>query len=158
MNPLPVKCPVCEGDLIVTRLFCPTCETALEGSFSPEISALHSVFSPEQLRALLPLTRLSQEQLLFSLSFLRCEGRLNRLEEELGLSYPTLRSRLDDIVRALGYEPAREDNAESAPALRSPAPAIRQEILDQLNRGEMDVEEARRRLRGEQPEPQPNQT
>jgi hypothetical protein len=150
MNPILSKCPVCGGDLIVTRLHCPACETTLEGSFAPGGSPLQEAFTPEQLRSLLPFSRLSQEQLYFMLTFMRCEGRFNRMEEELKLSYPTLRSRLDEIIRALGLEPARDEPAREDPRLVSPAE--RQAILDQLNRGEISVEEARRRLRGEQPE------
>ena len=103
---------------------------------------------PDQLRSLLPFSRLNQEQLYFMLTFVRCEGRFNRMEDELSLSYPTLRGRLDEIIRALGFEPAREE----AETVKTVEPAVRQEILDMLNRGEIGVEEARRRLRGEQPE------
>ncbi len=152
MNVIPSKCPVCGGELIVTRLHCPACETSLEGSFAPGASPLQEAFKPEQLRSLLPFARLTQEQLYFVLTFVRCEGRFNRMEEELNLSYPTLRNRLDEIIRALGFEPAREEPARQEPLLVV-GPAERQAILDQLNRGEISVEEARRRLRGEQPEP-----
>ncbi len=149
MNPLPGKCPVCGGDLIVTRLHCPSCETVMEGSFAPGGSRLKEAFSPEQLRSLLPFSRLSQEQLAFIITFVRCEGRFNRMEEELDLSYPTLRARLDEIIRALGFEPGRE---ETAPGPVPLSPAERQEVLDLLNQGRIDVEEARRRLRGERPQ------
>jgi hypothetical protein len=152
MNQIPSKCPVCGGDLIVTRLHCPACETTIEGSFSPGGSPLQEAFTPEQLRSLLPFARLTQEQLYFMLSFVRCEGRFNRMEEELKLSYPTLRSRLDEILLALGFEPDKEEPTRQEVG-RIVSPADRQAILDQLNRGEISVEEARRRLRGEQPEP-----
>ena len=115
---LPGKCPVCSGDLVVTRLYCPSCETTLEGSFALGSSRLQEAFSPEQLRTLLPFSHLTQEQLYFVLTFVRCEGRFNRMEEELGLSYPTLRSRLDELIRALGFEPPREAPVGSCP-LRS---------------------------------------
>ncbi len=151
MNPMPTRCPVCGGELVVTRLHCPSCETTIEGSFAPGGSPLQEAFTPEQLRSLLPFSRLNQDQLYFVLTFIRCEGRFNRMEEELNLSYPTLRGRLDEVIRALGFEPAREE----APSPNLPGPAERQSILDQLNRGEIDVEEARRRLRGEPPQPQP---
>jgi hypothetical protein len=45
----------------------------------------------------------------FLLTFVKCEGRLNRMEDEMNLSYPTLRSRLTEIVRALGYEPGKDE-------------------------------------------------
>jgi hypothetical protein len=144
MNPLLTRCPVCSGELIVTRLQCPACETSLEGAFSPGSTRLQEAFSPEQLRPLLPFSRLTQEQLYFILTFVRCEGRFNRMEEELGLSYPTLRSRLDDIILALGFKPSPETGAQTAQKS-----ADRQAVLDLLDKGEIDVDEARRRLGGE---------
>ncbi len=168
MNPVPSKCPVCGGDLIVTRLHCPSCETTIEGSFAPGGTRLQEAFTSEQLRSLLPFSKLTQEQLYFMLTFVRCEGRFNRMEEELNLSYPTLRSRLDDIIRALGFEPGREeardeitrrdeiarrDDVAKREEARPVGAEERQAILDMLSRGEINVEEARRRLRGEQPQP-----
>ena len=157
MNPMLNKCPVCGGDLVVTRLHCPACETTIEGTFDPGTasSRLQGAFSPEQLKPLLPFARLTAEQLQFVLTFVRCEGRFNRMEDEMGLSYPTLRNRLNDIIRAMGYEPSREEAARSEAAARAevptpgPTPADRQAILDLLSQGEIDLEEAKRRLRGE---------
>lgn len=150
MNPIPTKCPVCGGELIVTRMHCPSCETTLKGSFALGASPLQEAFSPEQLRSLLPFARLTQEQLYFMLTFVRCEGRFNRMEEELSLSYPTLRGRLDEIIRALGLEPARQEAEREE--TKQASQAERQVVLDMLSRGEIGVEEARRRLRGEQPD------
>ena len=151
MNPMLTKCPVCNGDLVVTRLHCPACETTIEGSFSPGGSRLQEAFTPEQLKPLLPFSRLTAEQLQFILTFVRCEGRFNRMEDEMNLSYPTLRNRLNEIIRAMGYEPSREDASTPRPPevpVQQPLnPVDRQSILDQLNRGEIDVEEAKRRLR-----------
>jgi hypothetical protein len=146
MNPILNKCPVCGGDLVVTRLHCPACETTIEGSFEPGGSRLQEAFSPEQLKPLLPFSRLSAEQLQFVLTFVRCEGRFNRMEEEMGLSYPTLRNRLNEIIRAMGFEPSK-DEPPAGP--QPPSPVERQQILDLLSRGEIDMEEAKRRLRGE---------
>lgn len=151
MNPILTKCPVCGGDLVVTRLHCPTCETTIEGEFDPGGigTRLHEAFSPEQLKPMLPFARLSAEQLQFVLTFVRCEGRFNRMEEETGLSYPTLRNRLNEIVRSMGYEPPRDEAAfNRAPEPAGPPPAERQSILEMLSRGEIDMEEAKRRLRG----------
>ncbi|NLG96589.1 MAG: DUF2089 domain-containing protein [Chloroflexi bacterium] len=149
MNPLLTKCPVCGGELVVTRLHCPACETTIEGSFDSGStgSRYQDAFSPEQLKPLLPFSRLTAEQLQFVLTFVRCEGRFNRMEDELGLSYPTLRNRLNDIIRAMGYEPSREEAAASAP--QAPSPLERQSILDLLSQGKIDLEEAKRRLRGD---------
>ncbi len=123
MYPVPTQCPVCRDDLAVTRLACRTCGTVLEGQFS-----LGRLFS------------LSPEQLQFVETFLRCEGKLNRVQEELGLSYPTVRNRLSEVVRALGYEVGE-----------GPAPdaeAARHEILQRLARREISAEEALALLQG----------
>ncbi|MBE0699709.1 MAG: DUF2089 domain-containing protein [Anaerolineaceae bacterium] len=153
MNQIPGNCPVCSSDLVVTRLYCPSCETSLEGSFTLGSSRLQEAFSPEQLRSLLPFSHLTQDQLYFVLTFVRCEGRFNRMEEELNLSYPTLRSRLDELIRAMGFEPPREEPPEPSPSLSS---SERQQILDQLSLGTIDVDEARRRLMGEAPAEDPS--
>ncbi|HUM36785.1 MAG TPA: DUF2089 family protein, partial [Anaerolineae bacterium] len=81
MYPLPVKCPVCGGELFVERLTCHQCNTVIQGEFG-----------------LQRLSRLTPEQWAFVEDFLRCEGKLTRLQEELGLSYPTVRSRLNDVI------------------------------------------------------------
>jgi hypothetical protein len=150
MNPLLNKCPVCGGDLVVTRLHCPSCETSIEGSFDAGLSGgrLQEAFSPEQLKPLLPFSRLSAEQLQFMLTFVRCEGRFNRMEDELGLSYPTLRNRLNEIISTMGFEPAREETPAPVPQIQVPGPSERQSILDMLSRGEINMDEAKRRLRG----------
>lgn len=122
------KCPVCDSDLAITRMYCVNCDTTIEGHFTAE----HT-----------PFGHLSPEQMQFLLTFVKCEGRLNRMEDEMNLSYPTLRSRLNEIVRALGYEPGKEEAPISLSA------DDRREILDRLDRGEISWEEAQARLRGE---------
>ncbi len=122
------KCPVCEEDLVVTRYYCVNCDTTIEGHFAAESS---------------PFANLTPEQMQFLLVFVRCEGKLNRMEEEMKLSYPTLRSRLVDIVRALGYEPGKEE----APV--NLTPEERRAILEDLDQGKINWEEAQARLRGE---------
>src|SRR5688500_18577917 len=81
------RCPVCDHDLQVTRLQCPACHTAIEGAFS-----------------LGPFQRLSPEQLAFLGVFVKNRGVIRDVERELDVSYPTVRGRLDDLIRALGYE------------------------------------------------------
>jgi len=121
------KCPVCDSKLMVTRLYCPDCDTARIAIFS----AAGNAFG-----------RLSPEQVQFVLTFVRCEGRLNRMEEELRLSYPTLRSRLLEIIRALGFEPGKEEQN----ARLSPEERLR--VLEDLSAGRISSEEAQARLRG----------
>jgi hypothetical protein len=122
------KCPVCDADLVVTRLYCVNCNTTIEGHFAAE----HT-----------PFGHLSPEQMQFLLTFVRCEGRLNRMEDEMKLSYPPLRSRLNEIVRALGYEPGKEEPAAVL------SPEERRNILEELDQGTITWDEAQARLRGE---------
>jgi len=124
MYPILGQCPVCHEPLIVTRLHCRNCDTVVEGHFN--LGRLH---------------RLTPEQLAFVEVFLRNEGKINRVEEELGLSYPTVRGRLLDVIRAMGYEVGEE------PA--GMAEEERKAILADLAAGKITSEEAVRRLKGE---------
>jgi hypothetical protein len=124
MNQVLGRCPVCGEGLSVTRLECPNCDTALEGHFT--LGRFHHL-SPEQLR--------------FVETFIKCEGKINRVEEELGISYPTVRSRLQEVIRALGYQ------VEEGPA--RPSSERRQEILEELSQGKIGAQEAAGLLRGE---------
>jgi hypothetical protein len=124
MNLVIGRCPVCENKLEVTRLYCRHCDTAVEGHF--ELGRFYE---------------LSPEQLQFLDIFVRCQGKLNRVQEELGLSYPTVRSRLHDVIRSLGYEVDEDEDA-------AVTAEVRQEVLAALQAGEIDSEEASRRLRG----------
>ena len=78
-------CPICGGELAVTRLHCRSCATTLEGDFNVGRFA-----------------RLSREQFALLESFLRSKGNLKEMERELGLSYPTVRARVEALLRALG--------------------------------------------------------
>lgn len=121
MHPVPGKCPICSDNLAVTRLHCPNCDTVVEGRFS--LGRFHW---------------LNPEQLAFVELFLRCEGKLNRVQDELNLSYPTVRNRLTDVIRALGYE-------VDEPSVTSEE---RKSILDDLASGKVSAEEAVRLLKG----------
>jgi hypothetical protein len=134
-------CPVCEGELLVTRLHCRSCGTALEGEFGVG-----------------RFGRLSREQLSLLESFLRARGNLKEMERELGISYPTVRARVDALVRAVGLgdgTPLDEADVEEAdaplPATSSPdasdAAAERRTILERLARGEIDAAAAAGELR-----------
>ena len=82
-------CPVCSGELAVTRLRCGSCGTTLEGEFSVGRFA-----------------RLGRDQMALLESFLRSRGNLRDIERELGISYPTVRARVEALVRALGRNPS----------------------------------------------------
>lgn len=118
---MPSRCPVCSGELTVARLRCRHCETTIEGNF--EVSKF---------------SRLSKEHLEFVEIFLKSRGNIKEVERELGISYPTVRGRLDAVLEALGYrvEPAAAEETNRAKQTK------RKEILDQLNRGEISSEEA----------------
>jgi hypothetical protein len=73
----------------------------------------------------------------------RVEGKMNRMADEMGVSYPTLRNRLHEIIRALGYEPGRDETAEIPDEKR-------RAVLEQLDAGQISAEEAMRLLQGEE--------
>lgn len=127
-------CPVCSGELAVTRLHCRSCGTTLEGDFSVG-----------------RFGRLSREQLALLESFLRSRGNLRDMERELGLSYPTVRSRVEALVRALGFGP-RPDAPDAVDAEPATGPAgilaARQQILERLARHEISAEDAADAIRG----------
>src|SRR5689334_6186761 len=116
-------CPVCSGELTVTRLHCQTCGTTLEGDFNVG-----------------RFGHLSREQMAVLESFLKSRGNLRDMERELGISYPTVRARVEALVRALGFGPrdgdeaAAEVEAAAAQVERSAADLAqaRQQILEQL--------------------------
>ncbi|HEX6475255.1 MAG TPA: DUF2089 domain-containing protein [Candidatus Limnocylindria bacterium] len=130
-------CPVCEGELTISRLHCRSCGTALEGEFGVG-----------------RFGRLSKEQLALLESFLRSKGNLKEMERELGISYPTVRGRVDALVRALGLAEGEEGEGESdESAVEAPAAvdadlaAQRREILERLAKREIAADEAAAALR-----------
>jgi hypothetical protein len=126
MNPTLTRCPVCRNELTVTRLHCPSCETVVEGRFTAGQFA-----------------NLTSDQLDFILTFVRVEGKLNRMETELGLSYPTIRNRLHEVIRAMGYEPGKDEPQDVADDKR-------RTVLEQLDAGKISADDAMRILRGEE--------
>jgi len=122
MNTIPNQCPLCSGEILITRLYCRQCDTTFEGRFTGT-----------------PFAQLNPEQLAFVETFVRCEGRFKRMEEELKLSYPTIRKQLQDVVRALGYEPAGDEAFAVAEERR-------QQILADLDEGRIDYPGAMRLL------------
>ncbi len=128
----PSRCPVCGDTLTVTRLSCPSCDTSIEGRYR---------FSR--------LEQLAPEQLGFVELFVRCEGKLNWVAQELKVSYPTVRARLDEVIRAMGYEVREAPPAEE----RQRASEHRQAILDDLAAGRISPADAIRQLQGSQGSP-----
>jgi hypothetical protein len=130
-------CPVCSGELAVTRLRCGSCGTTLEGEFSVG-----------------RFGRLTREQTQVLESFLRSRGNLRDMERELGISYPTVRARVEALVRALGFGPRDEDPAAAAQeaaattiASAEEVAAGRRSILERLANHELSAEEAAEAIR-----------
>jgi hypothetical protein len=127
MQTLPSKCPICGGEILVTRLQCQVCDSTIEGRFT------QGAFGS-----------LTNEQISFIETFVRCEGKINRVEDELGLSYPTIRNRLHEVIRALGYEPGGYEPGGEEPAVASEED--RRRILEDLEQGRITYTEAMRLL------------
>jgi len=134
-------CPVCSGELTITRLHCRSCGTALEGEFGVG-----------------RFGRLDRDQMRLLESFLRSRGNLKEMERELGISYPTVRGRVEGLVRTLGLADGNGDDADSGlpddeldaanESIREEDSATRRrEILERLARKEIGAEEAAAALR-----------
>lgn len=117
MARLPTSCPACDGALEATRLTCRGCEMQLEGHFE----------FPE-------LLRLPREDLDFILAFVRSSGSLKEMGKLLGLSYPTVRNRLNEIIERLAA-PAHDPEA------------ARREVLNAIAKGKLTVKEGAKRLK-----------
>lgn len=112
----PARCPVCGGTYEITTLTCKNCKSALGGHFSGcDFCGLHA------------------EDAAFVLTFLKCRGSIKDVEKELGISYPTVRSRLDAVLDRLGLK-----STVSMLDIREQ----RRDILDRLDRGEITAEQA----------------
>lgn len=107
------KCPVCSSKLKIAKLKCNKCGTVIENDFE---------FSKFEY--------LGADQLNFMEIFLKCRGNIKDVEKELGISYPTVRAKLDEVVSSLGYTVVKK------PTLSS------KEILDMLEKGEITPDQA----------------
>jgi hypothetical protein len=119
--PLISECPVCGKNLKITRLQCTHCHTTIENEF--ELSNF---------------SKLSKEQLSFIETFLKCRGNIKEVEKELGVSYPTVRGKLDDIITSLGYSTTKKAEPD------------RKKVISMLEKGEITAEEAISILNGEE--------
>ncbi|MBS4179022.1 DUF2089 domain-containing protein [Lederbergia citrea] len=117
--PIISTCPVCSKTLKITKLHCTHCHTTIENEF--ELSKLAS---------------LNKEQLYFIEIFLKSRGNIKEVEKELGISYPTVRGKLNDIVAALGYAEKKSETDES-------------KVISMLEKGEITPEEALKMLKEE---------
>ncbi|MBL8049980.1 MAG: DUF2089 domain-containing protein [Anaerolineales bacterium] len=115
---VPQSCPSCSSPLVVTQLNCTSCGTGVVGKF--ELS---------------PFFRLSPESLKFLEFFVRNRGNVKEMERETGESYWAIRRQLDEVITEMGIEAVADDVSTH-----------RQEILAQLSRGEITVQEATKLL------------
>jgi hypothetical protein len=113
------NCPVCREKMKITKLQCSHCQTTIENEF--ELSKLAS---------------LSGDQLHFVEVFLSCRGNIKEVEKELGISYPTVRGKLTDIISSLGYEHKKNEVDEK-------------KVVTMLENGEITPEEAIKLLKNE---------
>ena len=116
---IPQSCPSCSSPLVVTQLNCTACGTGVVGKF--ELS---------------PFFRLSPESLRFLEVFVRNRGNVKEMERETGESYWAIRRQLDEVIVEMGMEVTKSDDVSTR----------RQEILAQLSRGEINVQEATKLL------------
>lgn len=114
----PLNCPVCNERLALTRLTCPACDTEMSGAFASCEFCVLSNDDREALRV-----------------FLASRGNMKDLERHLGVSYPTARARFDALLAKIGI-----DRPAAAPA------QTRVELMEQVARGDVDIEEALKRL------------
>jgi len=129
MYPVIGRCPICHDQLHVTHLTCSTCGAGIEGEFS-----------------LGPLQRLSQEQIQFVEAFIRARGSLKDVGTELNMSYPTVNSRLNDILLTLGYGDRVKGQETTEPA-ESTSEDTKREILARVRDGKLSAAEAEQLLR-----------
>ncbi len=107
------RCPVCDNELTIVKMKCDSCDTVIENQFR-----------------LSKFDYLSDEELYFTETFIRCRGNIKEVEKELGISYPTVRSKLDAVIKKLGYETGGGEQAR------------KEEILKALENGEITAEQA----------------
>ncbi|MGG5460399.1 DUF2089 domain-containing protein [Clostridium sp. B9] len=119
----PSKCPVCNSELKIVKLECEKCNTKIEGDFRG-----------------CDFCNLTQEEQYFLKIFVKCKGSIKEIEKELDISYPTVKSRLNQLITALGFED-KETEEEKLDKKKS-----RALILEKLDRGEISSTEALKEL------------
>ncbi|MCP4415272.1 MAG: DUF2089 domain-containing protein [Chloroflexi bacterium] len=121
MRKLLEKCPACTGELVVTQQTCVSCGTMVVGEFTPNI-----------------FSQLSPEDLHFLELFVKNKGNVKEIEREIGMSYWTIRNRINELVEALGFENKHVEPTVPEETLRQ----NRQDILARVDSGEIDVNKA----------------
>lgn len=134
-------CPICGGPLALVQVECQQCHARIEAeairlSVPPPGSAARDA----DMARFGALARLSREQLAFVETFIRARGIIKTVEAMLGISYPTVRSRLDDVIATMGLSPG--DERPQGEARRE-----QREILTDLTEGRISAAEAHALLR-----------
>jgi hypothetical protein len=114
------QCPVCGSELKATRLSCSTCSTVIESEFS-----------------LSKFEMLSSEHLNFVEIFLKNRGNIKDVEREMGISYPTVRAKLNEVLKALGYTVEEESYKQEDVT----------QIIDELDKGNINIDEAIKKIK-----------
>ena len=131
------SCPSCGGPLTITEVRCDSCDTQVRSHYQP-----------------CPFCRLSPEQMNFTLLFVQSRGNLSEMEKSLGVSYPTIRGKLEEIIRVVSATPSVSAAPVVAPAqppaaLDRPAQGAdrRREILSQIASGKLSAADGLAALR-----------
>jgi hypothetical protein len=124
LHQAPGQCPVCNSQLHVTKLQCGHCGTGIEGNF-----------------ALDRFSRLTPDLLAFLEVFIKNRGIIKDVEAELGISYPTVRARLDEVIKRLGFAVTSEDGLRPSQAREE-----RRSILEELRAKRITADDAAKRL------------
>ena len=112
------QCPACGGSLVITEIQCSNCHLKMQGEFKPGL-----------------FSTLTDDQLTFVRAFLRVRGNLSEMEKVLGVSYPTIRNKLEEINQTL-------ERAEQTPVIALPSNNERSAILNKVAAGELDAAQA----------------
>lgn len=116
-NRLLTSCPVCSGEMVVSELTCVRCGAKVVSRFET-----------------CSVCRLPEDMYRFLMAFIKTRGSIKEMEKELGVSYPTVRGRLDELQRLLGFAPGGTTSTAK-------------DVLDMLERGEVTTAEAEEMLK-----------
>ena len=114
---VPGSCPLCDGEIKVTEIRCKRCGIVIQGGFD-----------------LCKFCRLNAQQKYFVEVFVKNRGNIKEIEKELGISYPTVRNKLDDVISSLGHKVLKSS-------------VNQKEILEKLKNGEINKDEALKLLK-----------
>lgn len=133
------SCPTCSGPLVITTVRCERCGTEVRSQYEP-----------------CPFCRLTPEQMNFVLLFMQNRGNLSEMEKALGVSYPTIRGKLEEIIRIVAPQPAAPTPTPPAPPEpRSTARDRRRAVLDAVAQGKLDAAAGLAALREAAATPEP---